>query len=77
MTIINTQRIHDELDLVMDRYNGDNDIIPGAPVVTWADAQLAYILGLLLKKVEELEGSSGLPDSIKDALNSGDGVYRP
>jgi hypothetical protein len=35
------------------RYDGDNDTIPGAPVVTWADFQLAEIANFLLEFVIE------------------------
>ena len=36
-----------------------------------------YYADKVLKQLEEMGYHIGLPDSINEALNSGDGVYRP
>ena len=36
-----------------------------------------FVQDALLKKLEDLGYHKGLPPSIAEALNSGDGVYRP
>lgn len=59
-------RIKSYLDRVKERYNGDFDVIAGAPVVTWADQLLAECLSSLLEhvinlsaRVNELEDPTG------------------
>jgi hypothetical protein len=42
------------VDKIERRYNGDNDCIPGAPIVLWADYELAWALRALAKDVENL-----------------------
>lgn len=42
------------IDSITDRYNPENDIIPNAPVVTWADMELLYAVKSLQKQVDEL-----------------------
>ena len=73
--------IRDQIERMKARYNGDNDIIPGTPTVTWADRENLDLIERLLTRIENLEREvrvmNTLPDSIKEALNSGDGTYRP
>jgi len=76
----NTDQIHRQ-------YNADHDMNPDpkAPRVTWAEKELANCVDLLQAKIEKLEkriqalesAQPGLPASIQEALNSGDGTYRP
>ena len=40
---------------IEDRYNADNDIIPNAPLVTWADYELLELIKYLLDEVEDLQ----------------------
>lgn len=37
------------------RYDGDNDLIPGAPDVTWADFQLLTIIKIQTKMIMDLQ----------------------
>ena len=43
------------LDQIRSAYDGDHDVIPGAPRVTWADERLATALSMLLEMVESHE----------------------
>jgi hypothetical protein len=47
-TIINN------MERVSNRYNGDNDIIPNTPVVTWSDQQLVEAVWSLANHIKEL-----------------------
>jgi hypothetical protein len=56
------QTIETETTRAMNRYNAENDIIPGTPVVTWADQtayeqiiRLLHLVENLQQRVEELE----------------------
>jgi hypothetical protein len=49
------KNIQDSIETLRNRYNGDNDIIPGDPIVTWADEELVYIAEGLLERIEALE----------------------
>lgn len=40
--------INRRLEDITRRYDGDNDVIPGAPSVTWSDMQLVEIANALL-----------------------------
>lgn len=40
---------------VLRRYDGENDTIPGAPSVTWADRQLVDMVITLTKAIQELQ----------------------
>lgn len=42
--MINVNSIKDDIERVDRRYDGDNDIIPGAPVVTWTDRELLELV---------------------------------
>jgi hypothetical protein len=53
--MINTQRIMRDIDEIERRYNGDNDIISGAPVVQWPDMKLAQITKQLIFIVNDLQ----------------------
>lgn len=68
------------IDKIRNRYNPEHDLGPDAPV-QWSVMELAELVEKLSKKVDELEQKleqgNRLPDSIQEALNSGDGVYRP
>lgn len=44
-----------QIDNLKERYNADNDTMPGLPDVTWADAQLLDIIERLEKRIAELE----------------------
>jgi hypothetical protein len=52
----------DKIKRLKQRYNPDNDLIPGAPAVTWADRQLLAIIEALEERVKELEGDGAKPD---------------
>lgn len=68
------------------RYNPEHDLGPDAPI-HWSVEELADLVGQLVEKVEAQElqikalqsatPSGALPLSIQEALNSGDGTYRP
>lgn len=37
------------------RYNAENDTIPGGPMVTWAECDLAVVVGELFSTIETLQ----------------------
>lgn len=43
------------LEYVQNRYDAENDVIPGAPAVTWADNQLAECVAELVNVVDKLK----------------------
>jgi hypothetical protein len=45
---------------ITELYDGDNDLIPDGPLVTWGEYLLANSIELLLKRVEELEEIHGV-----------------
>jgi hypothetical protein len=49
------QTIRREISRIESRYNGDNDLIPGAPIVTWADWSPLEIVKDLVDQVEDLQ----------------------
>ena len=49
------QPIQSNLEPWEARYNGDNDLIPGAPVVTASDAAMLDMIRYLLYLVEDLQ----------------------
>lgn len=50
-----TELIETRVGLLMYRYNPENDIIPGAPQVTYSDRVLLSMVEELAKKIDELE----------------------
>jgi hypothetical protein len=40
---------------IENRYNGDNDMRPDGPPVTWAEMDLAYLLKIACERIEILE----------------------
>lgn len=52
--MVKTLKLMDIIGKIEGRYNGDNDLIPGAPVVTWTDNQLADALSRAVTIIEEL-----------------------
>lgn len=58
---MNTQhrifRIERYLETVAGRYDAEHDIIPDAPVVTWADRQLLEMIEDLLKVIKDLQAT--------------------
>lgn len=52
---MNKNYIDFRLQEVEAAYNGDNDLIPGAPIVTWADHVLLQAVRDLTRRVGELE----------------------
>lgn len=46
------QKTKFDIERIEQRYNGDNDIIPGAPVVTWADNELLVIIKKLIERID-------------------------
>jgi hypothetical protein len=57
LSIINLREIQymrEEAEKVLRRYNGDNDLIPDAPVVTWADYQLLDLVTRMISMVETM-----------------------
>lgn len=46
--------IWDKVESIERLYNGDHDLIPGAPVVTWTDNQLACAITRMLTVIESL-----------------------
>lgn len=59
-----------------EKYDPDNDTMPGLPDVTWGDYQLLQLIKKLEKRIAKLE-SVRSRDPLSQALNEGDGVYRP
>lgn len=53
--MIDTGQILEKVHRIEGRYNGDNDIIPGAPVVQWADMELVQIVKQPALMVEDLQ----------------------
>ena len=53
--MIDTKAIINDLQSIERRYNGDNDMIPGGPDVTWAEMKLAGNLIRLADKVQDLQ----------------------
>jgi hypothetical protein len=51
----NTMMINDLMDRVASRYDGDNDLIPNAPLVTCTDRDLLDLIRLLFVRIEALE----------------------
>jgi len=50
-----TIAIKRDIERVERRYNAENDIIPGAPSVTWADNELLEMVKRLVIVVEDLQ----------------------
>lgn len=51
----NTMMINDLTHRVTSRYDGDNDLIPNAPLVTCTDKDLLELIRLLFVRIEALE----------------------
>ena len=51
-----TDLIETRVNLLMYRYDPENEIVPGAPVVTYSDRVLLSMVEDLAKKIDELEG---------------------
>jgi len=49
---LNILIIDGKLERIKFRYDPENDVIPGAPSVTWADMQLTEAICLLLEMIE-------------------------
>lgn len=54
--------IKDELGKIEQRYNGDFDLIPNGPLVTWAEYELKWqvnnladVVGALIEQVSEMD----------------------
>lgn len=60
-----TDRIDRDIELLKRRYDGDNDLIPGAPVVTYADMELLMITKSLLMVLKYQQAQI---DALKDLL---------
>lgn len=43
------------INLLESKYNGDFDVAPGMPLVTWTDHELLEMIRILLQRVETLE----------------------
>ena len=55
-------RVKDELEKIERRYNGEFDLIPGGPSVTWAEyelkdqvSRLADVVSAMLEKMTEID----------------------
>ena len=48
-------RIHSLLSTINHRYDAENDVTPGAPMVTWADYSLAECIEELESRIYVLE----------------------
>ncbi len=48
-------RVARDLERMVKRYNPENDTIPNAPVITWADRQLIENLYQLVQVVKDLD----------------------
>jgi hypothetical protein len=59
------------------KYDADNDTMPGLPDVTWCDYELLCLIKSLTKRMAKLEKQLAAPHPLDQALNEGDGVYRP
>jgi len=53
--MIDTMNVNALIERVENRYNPENDTIPGAPSVTWADSQLLDIVKTLAMQVQDLQ----------------------
>ena len=53
------------LDRIFSRYNGDFDINPDGPVVTWAEFELAHTVQKLIARVEALEAQIAAQQSVQ------------
>lgn len=53
--MINIWHLQSRLDSLETRYNPENDIVPGQPVVSYADIALLEVVRDLLKMVEDLQ----------------------
>lgn len=42
------------IDGLKSHYDADNDLIPGAPIVTWADNELIELIEILMNEVMDL-----------------------
>ena len=60
-----------------EKYDPDNDTMPGLPDISWGDYQLLQLIKNLEKRIAKMEKSAKSPDPLSQALNEGDGVYRP
>lgn len=60
-----------------DQYDPEHDIAPGIPLVSWTDSQLIEIIKKLERRIAKLEKQLAAPNPLDQALNEGDGVYRP
>ena len=52
----NTNWIHSQLDTLQNRYDAENDFVPGQPVVSWSEYELSLMvrsLALIVVKLEE------------------------
>lgn len=49
------QTVETETTRAMNRYDPEKDLIPGAPVVTWADMQAFEAIMALLRLIENLQ----------------------
>ena len=47
--------IESTIDKIKNRYNGDNDMIPNGPLVTWAEYELADAIERLLLRLQIAE----------------------
>jgi len=48
-------RLHEIINRLESNYNGDFDVTPGTPLVTWADRELLEMVRILANKVTNLE----------------------
>ena len=47
--------VFEKVERLGGRYNAENDIVPGQPIVSWADMELAEAVNKLAEVVNELE----------------------
>jgi hypothetical protein len=65
--MVSSERLRDKINRMALRYDGENDLILGAPVVTWSDFELLDIISSLLAMVEDLQKQiNDLEKEIKD-----------
>ena len=43
------------VEMIQNKYNPENDMIPGGPDVNWVDIELLYLIEGLHKRCQELE----------------------
>jgi len=57
-----------KIDIVGRRYNPENDTIPGAPIVTWADSYILDIISVMANVIETQQATIERHEALIDRL---------